>query len=151
MSRPVMSTLPSCTSLGWTNRMSSTMSSSLRSMAHTRPSKSLRVTSRYRAPDIPLMIGTGWDGFTGSAEGWDGPAGGQHDLPERGVRDERPGEDGQGLAGDERGRDVVADHAALIGVGQPAQLHRGRAQHLTRRPCRPAVAGRREADGEPAG
>src|SRR4051794_9958967 len=47
MSRSVMSILPSCMSLGWTNRMSSSMSSSFSRAAHTSPSKSLRVTRRY--------------------------------------------------------------------------------------------------------
>src|SRR5688572_26003129 len=40
------STLPSCMSFGWTNRMSSSIPSCLSSAAHTRPSKSERVTSR---------------------------------------------------------------------------------------------------------
>ena len=51
MSFAVSSILPSCTSLGWTNRMSSRMPSSLRRAAQTRPSKSLRVTRRW----VPTM------------------------------------------------------------------------------------------------
>src|SRR3954452_8012752 len=46
MSRSVISTLPSCMSLGWTKRMSSRMPRSFSRAAHTRPSKSERVTSR---------------------------------------------------------------------------------------------------------
>src|SRR4051795_3272654 len=55
MSRSVSCTLPSCMSLGWTNRMSSRIPSSLRSAAHTRPSKSERVTSRYRSATCVVM------------------------------------------------------------------------------------------------
>src|SRR5262245_66668403 len=47
MSRAEIGILPSCMSLGCTKAISSIMSSSLRSTPQTRPSKSLRVTSRY--------------------------------------------------------------------------------------------------------
>src|SRR4051812_43908392 len=47
MSRSPTATSPSWTSLGCTNRMSSIRSSERSSTAHTRPSKSLLVTSRY--------------------------------------------------------------------------------------------------------
>ena len=47
MSRSVTSTTPSCTSLGCTKVISSIMPSSCSRTAHTSPSKSLRVTSRY--------------------------------------------------------------------------------------------------------
>src|SRR3954451_5894179 len=47
MSRSVISILPSCMSLGWTKRMSSSIPSSFSRAAHTSPSKSLRVTRRY--------------------------------------------------------------------------------------------------------
>src|SRR5450759_417763 len=47
MSRPVILTLPSCMSLGWTNLISPIRFNSLSSTAQTRPSKSLRVTKRY--------------------------------------------------------------------------------------------------------
>src|SRR5450759_570849 len=47
MSRPVILTLPSCMSLGWTNLISLIRFNSLSSTAQTRPSKSLRVTRRY--------------------------------------------------------------------------------------------------------
>src|SRR5436190_11980393 len=59
MSRPVISTLPSCMSLGWTNLMSSSMSSSFRSAAQTRPSKSLRVNSLYLSGIVFLDRVTG--------------------------------------------------------------------------------------------
>src|SRR3954469_11718771 len=53
MSRPVISTLPSCMSFGWTNLMSSSMSSSFRSAAQTSPSKSLRVQAFTRPGSLP--------------------------------------------------------------------------------------------------
>src|SRR5437763_11096870 len=67
MSRSPISTLPSWTSFGWTNLMSSISSSCFSSAAQTRPSKSLRVTSLYVSgiasfPAIPwvqAVIGTG--------------------------------------------------------------------------------------------
>src|SRR3990167_5568789 len=52
-------------SLGWTNRMSSIRSSSLRSTANTKPSKSLRVTRRYLRSLTSfslLHVVSGWDG-----------------------------------------------------------------------------------------
>src|SRR4051794_4832248 len=49
MSLSVTSTLPSCTSLGCTNWMDSSMPFCCRRMAHTKPSKSLRVRSLYFA------------------------------------------------------------------------------------------------------
>src|SRR5277367_2317650 len=45
MSLSVTATLPSCTSLGCTNSMEPNMPNSFRRMAHTSPSKSLRVRS----------------------------------------------------------------------------------------------------------
>src|SRR5690242_6943281 len=64
MSFPVTSTSPSWTSLGCTNLISSIMSRCFNSTAHTKPSKSLRVTSRYFTgpprcrlihPSLPLL------------------------------------------------------------------------------------------------
>ncbi|CSD30461.1 Uncharacterised protein [Vibrio cholerae] len=52
MSRSVIGTLPSCISFGWTNWMSSISSILLSKTAHTKPSKSLRVTNRYLSDDM---------------------------------------------------------------------------------------------------
>ena len=53
MSRSVSSTLPSCMSLGCTNRMSSSMPSCLSSAAHTSPSKS---RARHQAVALGLPV-----------------------------------------------------------------------------------------------
>src|SRR5689334_19071961 len=90
MSFPVILTLPSCMSFGCTKTISSIMSRWLSSVAHTRPSKSLRVTSLYftRSPQGQVRFtdrrdGPGPEGIASAAD-VDGGAAGRvgFDLPD---------------------------------------------------------------------
>ena len=56
MSPGPTSIFPSCMSLGWTNRMSSSIPSSFRRAAQTRPSKSERVTRRWRTAGVVTAV-----------------------------------------------------------------------------------------------
>src|ERR1700736_5775576 len=61
MSFSVTFTFPSCTSFGCTNWMDSSMPSSFSRMAHTSPSKSLRVKSLYFLGLLLIMASeTNW-------------------------------------------------------------------------------------------
>src|SRR5207237_6236244 len=53
----------------------------------------------------------------------------------------RNGENREGVAVGERGRDVVTDHAPQAGVGEPGEGHRCACQRIFCRPGRPAIRG----------